>query len=247
MASHHPVFDNFRFSEATPEKGWRINGLGVRERALYTSDELVNAATALRQISAIPFSLVAVEAEPTHFAWIKTHFQDNGLDPNQHQVIQAAAASTAGKMWFCAGKPSEWYGQSVADPPSRARAILRALKLEPLARNYTQGLKFKKVRTITLSEILAGVKKADLIDIDIQGAELSVVESSKKMLSAKAKRVHIGTHSREIEDELRTLFSSLGWKNIHDYSCHRTNDTPFGAIPFCGGIQTWLNPRVDSP
>ena len=47
----------------------------------------VRAARALRQHGAMPCHLVAVEAEPQHFEWLREHFGNNGLDPQAHTLI----------------------------------------------------------------------------------------------------------------------------------------------------------------
>jgi hypothetical protein len=57
------------------------------------------------------------------------------------------------------------------------------------------------------------------------------------------KRVHVGTHSREIEDGLRRLFRALGWQSLADYACLSSATTPFGMVSFRDGVQSWLNPR----
>jgi len=63
-------------------------------------------------------------------------------------------------------------------------------------------------------------------------------------LSGQVKRVHVGTHSADIEDGLRQLFSSHGWKNVNDYRCLSVNQTPYGEIKFGDGVQTWVNAAV---
>jgi hypothetical protein len=62
-----------------------------------------------------------------------------------------------------------------------------------------------------LTEILAPLPRIDLVDMDIQGAELEVVSSTTRVLEEEVKRVHISTHLAAIEAALRDLFSSLGW------------------------------------
>ncbi len=62
---------------------------------------LVKGATAVRQCHGdLPIRLIGVEAEPTHFEWLKQHFNDNGLDPAQHELIEAAVdgAGTHGPL-----------------------------------------------------------------------------------------------------------------------------------------------------
>jgi chromosome segregation ATPase len=56
--------------------------------------------------------------------------------------------------------------------------------------------------------------------------------------------VHIGTHSHDIELDLRTLFRQNGWYKLNDYSCQSTETTPWGDIAFGDGVQTWINPRL---
>jgi len=100
------------------------------------------------------------------------------------------------------------------------------------------------VPAISLTAILNRIEYAvDLIDMDIQGQELVVLEAAKNVLQRKVRRVHIGTHSTEIEDGLRDLFLSLEWQCVHDYGIGATRETPFGEIDFQDGVQGWINPR----
>jgi hypothetical protein len=82
----------------------------------------------------------------------------------------------------------------------------------------------------------------DLIDIDVQGAELQVLEVGAESLDEKVKKVHIGTHGPEIEAGLRSLFGRLGWRCARSFACGSTANTEWGAIAFQDGVQTWVNP-----
>jgi hypothetical protein len=33
---------------------------------------------------------------------------------------------------------------------------------------------------------------------------------------------------------------------VNDYPNNRTNDTPYGPMPFEDGVQTWVNPRLST-
>src|SRR5262249_57012900 len=70
---------------------------------------LVTGAQAAQQ-KGLPFHLVGVEAEPTHYRWMMQHFHDNRIDPLQHELLQAAASSQNGEAWFYFGKADPWYG-----------------------------------------------------------------------------------------------------------------------------------------
>ncbi len=83
---------------------------------------IVNAAVALRQIDPErPFLLVGVEAEPTHFEWLRRHLLDNGIDPDRHTLVRAAVAPTEGRVKFQRGDAAGWYGQSIErdDPAAK--------------------------------------------------------------------------------------------------------------------------------
>jgi FkbM family methyltransferase len=181
----------------------------------------VNAAVALRQLASLPHTFVAVEAEPTHFQWTIKHLADNFVDPAGVRLIQAAVTSSDGKVGFHLGdsplgKPADWYGQHIGGPHS--------------------------VDAVSLSTLLRALDTVDLIDIDVQGAELQVLEAAALDVDKSVKRIHVGTHGADIEAGLHSLFGRLGWKCLRSFSCGATVDTEYGAITFADGVQTWLNP-----
>jgi len=81
-------------------------------------------------------------------------------------------------------------------------------------------------------------------DLDLQGAELKVLEAGIGRVNDRIRRLHIGTHSTAIEAGLRRLMAANAWECLADWPGRRTNETPFGAIQFGDGVQTWLNPRL---
>jgi hypothetical protein len=99
------------------------------------------------------------------------------------------------------------------------------------------------VPAISLDDLLAPLARVDLIDFDIQGAELETIAASRT-LKSKAQRLHIGTHSRQIEEGLRRLLGQEGWSCEWDFSCNSSASTPYGAIRFEDGVQSWLNPAL---
>jgi FkbM family methyltransferase len=188
---------------------------------------LVRAALAVKRYHGnLPIKLIGVEAEPTHFRWLKQHLRDNGIDPDEHQLIEAAVAEKDGEVFFHVGKPDEWYGQSIAEHTDGASESIQ------------------KVKAVSLSSILSPLDSVDLVDVDVQGAEFTILQSAMSALNEKVKRVHIGTHGHDIELELRTLFRQNGWYKLNDYVCQSTETTPWGDVAFCDGVQTWINPRL---
>jgi len=207
---------------------------------------VVRAAVALRQLRKVPCRLVAVEAEPTHFQWLCQHFRDNGLDPTEHVLLEAAVGPQDGHVYFATGKPDGWYGQHiVAKPGYRGNpprdGLLRRLWHSLGGRNNS-GVVSRRVKCVSLASILAPLDCVDLIDADIQGSEADVFEAAADKLKGKVRRVHIGTHSREVEERLRRLFTGLGWQCTFDFPCHSDTPTPWGVVHFDDGVQSWGNP-----
>lgn len=182
---------------------------------------IANAAAALKHIGGVPHTLIAVEAEPSHFDSMTEHLANNGVDPATVRLIRAAVAPADGKVGFQVGdtqwgKPSDWYGQSIGG----------------------SGV----VEAISLTTLLRPLKTVDLIDLDVQGAELDVLEAAPDALDEKVKKVHVGTHSPRNEEGLRSLFGRLGWVCARSFPSSATVGTEWGMISFQDGVQTWLNP-----
>lgn len=184
---------------------------------------LCRAATALKQRNlASCYKLIGVEAEPTHFQWMKEHLQHNGIDLQQCSLIEAAVDGKDGNVQFRIGNADHHYGQSIASRPLP----------------NTQ-----EVKAISLPTILKDLERVDLIDLDVQDAEFKVLSSAMYLLDNKVKRVHIGTHSKAAEYGLKKLFNYLGWVLIHDFTFKTEYETEYGQITFGDGVQSWINPK----
>jgi FkbM family methyltransferase len=231
----------------------------VESEGLYTIVELgagwgrwlVNAATAVRRLDPDrPFHLVGVEAEPTHFEWLRQHLLDNDIDPSRHVLVRAAVAASDGRVRFRQGDPAAWYGQSIEPEDPAARASGPVSRLIRWSRNSTSNFlahgptarKIRRVRAVSLRTLLRPLESVDLVDSDIQGVEAAVFESAAAELDAKVRRVHIGTHGHEVEDRLRALFTRLGWNCRFDYAAGSDVETPWGPVRFEDGVQSWVNP-----
>jgi len=216
----------------------------------------VRAALALRQRGIQHCHLVAVEGEPVHFKWLRQHLCDNGLNPAEHTLIQGAVTDQPGKTLFYIGMPQgghdradQWYGQAIA----RSYEKLRTKWLWTKAQNFYEGfrvLKFKsgwksiEVRAVTLESLLHDLDRVDLIDMDVQGQELKIVRSAIDEVDRKVCRLHIATHTPEIEKGLKDTLGSRGWICHFDFPCLSTNATAFGPVSFEDGVQSWTNPRM---
>lgn len=193
---------------------------------------LVAAVCALRQKHPnVPFKLVAIEPEPAHFCFLRQHFTDNAIDPDNHTLIQAAVNDTGEPVHFIAGHSTEWYGQAI------------------VPQGYTQT-GYPQARTIQtpavkLVNLLNSHEYIDLLDADIQGAEVPVITSSMQALTKTTRRAYISTHSADIHSTLAQAFHDAGWHQRALHGWRGENEpTRFGPLTFIDGIQYWLNPHV---
>ena len=190
------------------------------------------AAAALCRQRGLPFRLIGVEAEPSHFEWIKMALRDNDIDPAQHDLWHGAVAEDDREAVLLTGP----------DPPEKVWGH-RTIRSDELA--SWVGLPDYRVRVVpgfSLATILAGTEHVNLIDVDVQGVEHEILEPAFETLNAKVDVVHVGTHSAEAEQSLRNAFRRNGWQNAFSYPCHSNVKTPFGPVHFTDGVETWVHP-----
>jgi len=196
-------------------------------------------------LRSLPTKLIIVEAEPTHYDWALENLEMNSINVKEHDLYKGAIDNSKKLVLFEVGDPSKWYGQSIVND-NIVNMLWRKIRYW-YQRNIKSGYynpDLSIVRTYTLNSILSNIDFVDLIHMDIQGKEFEVLSASTDILNNKVKRLHIGTHSAEIEENLRELMLENGWHCLRDYNCNSINDTPFGEIRFEDGIQTWTNPAI---
>lgn len=215
----------------------------------------VRAAYAARQYNPkLRCHVTAVEAEPTVYGWMKEHFRHNGIKPRWHTLLHAAVTDEPGEVEFCIGgprggqydrPPNAWYGQFLtkgneAFGESRPDGKYGGFKVLL----HTSGWRSIRIPGVSLGSLLDKLHHVDLIDLDIEGQELASLTSAAAELDAKVKRLHIGTHSKEIEAGLRQLLPAHGWQCHADYPLSSTSETPWGPVSFENGVQSWVNPGL---
>jgi FkbM family methyltransferase len=195
------------------------------------------------------YRLNLVEADPRHIGWLKRTLADNGIPGDRVTIHEGVIDNRPGDAVFAVGPPGigphddHWFGQAAVDYDLKGCAWCgdyhgRDLYLAP------DGWHLISVPRLSLSAILAEHDRVDLVDMDIQGAEARAVAEAVEPLTDKVRKLHIGTHSQDIEAVLRTVLTSRGWICLRDYSVGRENETPLGRCAFVDGVQTWLNPRL---
>jgi FkbM family methyltransferase len=195
---------------------------------------------------------IVVECEPQHAAWAREHFEYNGIPADSMTLVEAAVDLTPGETVFLVEMPEgrdgnnarEWYGQAVTwSTLDQAKKTARDYHGHPLV-EMPGGWMGIKVPVQTLSALLAPLDRVDLADFDVQGVEAKIIGEAIGPLTEKVARMHIGTHSREIDAELPRILEPAGWRCTRAFPCLRWNRTPFGWVDFNDGVQTWINPRL---
>ena len=221
----------------------------------------VDAALALRRFNPLPAFLVVVEAEPTHFAWAKRHFAVNGLDPEQHWLINAAVSDRNVPVPFLTG--AGYYFNQVlgaAEANFLFNAVQQHNLCEVTLRNLLQsgeaglsipmgdtgGTRFdiRFVNAVPLNDLLRPVPHVDLLDMDIQGAEVEVLRPAMAAIDEKVKRVHIGTHGQDLHEATTALFAECGWNRVFDFAPKTIHRTSGGSFETQDGILAFANPKL---
>jgi FkbM family methyltransferase len=204
---------------------------------------IANAAAAVRRRRAggpLACRFTAVEASSMRFSLIPLNLRDNGVAPEDHRLLHAGVTSD---------------GRPILIPVNQdyGAAIFRHAELDDyLARNGTSqvtvrasegaDVTIERVPSLRLADLIDG--PVDLIDMDIQGAELEVLSDAIEALDRHVARLHVATHNPEVERRLCALFALHGWTLGRCFLCHEVNETPYGSFRFIDGLQSWRNPRL---
>ncbi len=176
----------------------------------------------------------AVEAEPHHYETVRQHFLDNGFDPADHTVINAAVGVHHGiARWPVNADNATSYGNRPLDGRGDylGRRIARTRRVD--VRSFRSLLKAERLW--------------DLVHIDVQGAEFDICRSALTRMNRRVARVCIGVHSRKLDGDLFDLFWRAGWI-LEGESPTRLNYYPGAksqeAMTSADGTQVWRNPRL---
>jgi hypothetical protein len=109
---------------------------------------------------------------------------------------------------------------------------------------YNKPVNCTFLNALTLDTILKPLDFVDYMDVDIQFAERTVLPAAIDELNNKVRRLHVGTHSREIHADLKAFFADYGWIGVFSFENSARHDTPYGEFSTSDGILTLLNPRL---
>ena len=216
-------------------------------------------------LNPMPYKLVAVEPEPDNYEWTRRHMRDNGIDPDDQWLLKSAISARNDPVLFPIGSPGSGAQNCVAtnEDASRqiyANEIISAGRAADVLRNLmttnstgiTKDLvpgenfpaEIKMVSAITLQDILSPFDVVDYVESDIQRSEILVFPPYMTLLKRKVRRVHIGTHGREVHSTLLQLFERDGWNIVFNYKPNSTFSSPLGKFSTNDGVLTAVNPNL---
>lgn len=227
--------------------------------------QAVGAYRALQILNPMPCKLVAVEPEPENCQWIRRHMRNNGIDPDDYWLVPLAMSNTNDPVLFPVGCPGTGAQNCVStnEPISRevyAREIIAAGRVEDALRNLltrnSTGLtkdlvpghnfmaEIKLISAVTLADLLGPFERIDYIEVDMQQSEILVIPPFIDLLKRKARRIHIGTHGKEVHWALYQLFDRQGWDIVFCYEPNARHSSPLGPFETNDGVLTVLNPDL---
>ncbi len=172
------------------------------------------------------------EPLPRHLKYFRENIKLNGYEEDDFQVYDLAISSDSGSAEFV----DNAYGSSLYsnDGFRQRKSLSRIMKdiIKKILRMHVGG-KVIHVRTLGLFEIYKeiGCKKIDLLQMDIQGFEESVLHSHFSQESHSNIEIInflIGTHGPDIHDKCRTCLQEAGYEIIHDEQ--DTQNQPDGIL-----------------
>jgi hypothetical protein len=227
----------------------------------------VSSYLALQALNPMPAKLVAVDGVPENIAWTKKHFRDNGIDPDAHWLIEAAMSDSNEPVIFPVGSPGSGAQNCVStnSPEFRKQIGEEMIKaghanvvLQNLLQHNSTALKvnltpdteylfeaeLRLVSAVTLNDLLGPFTRVDYIEADLQQSEEIVFPPAIAALSAKVRRVHLGTHGQRAHRQMHDLFAAHGWDVLFSFEPNGSYQTPAGSFELNDGVLTAVNPAV---
>jgi hypothetical protein len=82
------------------------------------------------------------------------------------------------------------------------------------------------------------------LESDIQQSEILVFPPFIDLLTRKVRRIHIGTHGKDVHQSLHQLFDQNGWDIVFSYEPNAKFDSPLGKFETNDGVLTVKNPTL---
>ena len=172
-----------------------------------------------RRNFAATWPYIVFDPLPKHLGYLRERIALNGFGEEDFTIHELAVSDASGKAKLnCQG-----YGSALSsDPSDRGRRTLKHRVKDFIKRWLDKGPKQITTRAITLIEVFQqiGVKKIDLLQMDIQGFEERVLcayfTGGEIPIGSGVDRFLIGTHSKSIHENCRSFLRQTGYEILCD-------------------------------
>jgi FkbM family methyltransferase len=224
--------------------------------------QAIGAYRALQRVNPMPAKLVAVEADAENFTWLQKNFRDNGLDPDQHWLLNCAVSDSNNPVLFPMGSGLSGandctatnhrdarlgYARQIIEDPNLAERVSSLIVdgdtgvVTNLVPGWDLPARIKFVSAVTVGDVLSPFDRVDLLDADIQGSERTAFPPAMDLIKARVKRVQIGTHGGDMHEELLQALAVRRFEIIFNYEPTTQYETPWGSFRTSDGIITARN------
>ena len=224
---------------------------------------LVNAARAIQSINPMPFKLVGVEGDRHMCEKLRRHFVNNGIDPDDHCIINTIVSDTNRPRIFTTSEVRTGANIAFHDirRPEQMFEVVRQndlceTVLKTLLTRQSTGLhvplhgtdgvsgELEMVSALTVADILAPFDRVDYLEVDIQSSEGVALPPAMDALSKTVRWLHLGTHGGELHRAMATLFANCGWQIHTDILPESRYHSAAGTFTTQDGVLVARNPRV---
>lgn len=196
---------------------------------------MVNTAVAARRRGIMDIHAIGIEGERHHAAWIAEHAADNGLDLDCIRFEHAVVGPIDGVAAFPDDDaPGVNYGRQPHFFPDQT-------SLDAFIKKSID--KYQIINSLSLESLIKTENRIDLLHMDIQGGELSIVKMNIEILAKKVAYLFIGTHGREIEGQVIQILTANGFVLEVEEPCSRPQPL-LEAVSYIDGAQGWRNTRL---
>ena len=193
---------------------------------------LNNMAVAARN-KGFDYRLIGIEGDPDHINFAKETLRENGISSEKLELHHGIAAATNGIALFPNQKlkSSSWGLEPVFSVSQQERE------------EAVSSGQYNALPMLSLQDVIGAHTTIDLLHIDIQGGEGSLLENCLDTLLEKVGYVFVGTHSRKNEKRIKKAFKNLPWKlEIERPAILKMRIT--GPVLKTDGVQGWRNMQL---
>jgi len=184
--------------------------------------------------------VIGIEADIGHVEFMRRNFVANGITEAEGELLHGAIGIENGIAYFPKARSADQvYGGAAAYSDTDKDSGPFA---EFMRGNSGLVETVEAVPCFALLDQLDKFAQVDLVHCDIQGAELELIPHAIGQLTAKVRRLIVGTHSFKIDRHLAEVMGGQGW-TCEGVSACKMQGAVGGALLVCDGMQVWHNPK----